>query len=99
MNVQKASPDKTKYWFLWGSLLSLVSAIGFVKLNSYLGTQVNYLDYLTFFNLLTLVTLWCAFLAILLSIAGVWKSNFKSIPLVLMSLVSSAFLFLLFAID
>ena len=85
--------------FLWISLLSLVSSVAFTRLNIYLGTLVNYLDYLSFFNALTLAILMCAGIAIILSVAGLWKARFKSIPLALTGLASSAFLILLFMID
>ena len=88
-----------KHPFLWIGLLSLVSAIVLTRLNIYLGTLVNYLDYLSLFNALTLAILMCAGIAIILSVAGLWKARFKSIPLALMGMVSSAFLILLFMID
>jgi nitrate reductase gamma subunit len=68
-------------------------------LNIYLGTQVNYLDYLSLFNALTIIILACVGVAIILGMVGLWKVRFRSVPLVLISLASSAFLILLFLID
>ena len=85
--------------FLWINILSLGIAIALTKLNTYLGTLVNYLDYLSLFNALTLAILMCMGIAIILSVVGLWKARFKSIPLALTGLVSSAFLILLFMID
>ena len=88
-----------KHPFLWIGLLSLASAIALARLNIYLGKQVDYLDYLSIFNMLTYGILLCAGIAILLGLAGLWRARFKSIPLALTSLASSAFLVLLFLID
>ena len=88
-----------KHPFLWIGLLSLVSAITLARLNIYLGKQVNYLDYLPLFNVLSYGVLLCAGIAILLSFVGLWRVRFKSIPLAWISLASSTFLILLFLID
>ena len=85
--------------FLWIGLLGLVGAIGLTRLNIYLGTQVNYLDHLLLFNALTIGILSCAAITIILSVAGLWRTRFKSAPLTLVSLASFAFLILLFLID
>jgi hypothetical protein len=77
----------------------LGSAISLTRLNIFLGTRVNYLNYLSLFNALTIALLACASIAIILSVAGLWKARFRSIPLALTSLASSAFLILLFLID
>ena len=100
INADRSSSENNKELpFLWIGVLSLGVAIALARLNIYLGTKVNYLDHLLLFNVLTIVTLKCVGIAIILSIAGLWKARFKNIPLVLMSLVSSAFLILLFLID
>jgi len=88
-----------KHPFSWISALSLGIAIILTRLNIYLGTQVNYLDHLSFFNALTLLILACVGIAILLSVAGVWKTRFRSLPLVVLSLASTAYLVLLLLID
>lgn len=88
-----------KHPFLWVGILSLASAIALARLNIYLGTQMNYLHYLLLFNALTIGMLVCAGIAISLSLAGLWRVRFKSIPLALVNLASSAFLILLFLID
>ena len=88
-----------KHPFLWISILSLGVAIALARLNIYLGTQMNYLDYLSLFNAMTIAMLASVGIAIFLSIAGLWRARFKSIPLALMSLVSFTFLVLLFLID
>ena len=98
-NVENLSLTNKKHPFLWISILSLGIAIALTRLNIYLGTQVNYLDYLSLFNSLTIAILACMGISIILGIAGLWKVRFRSIPLVLMSLASSAFLILLFLID
>ena len=98
-NTEQLSLENKKHPFLWIGLLSLVSAVAFTRLNIYLGTLVNYLDYLSLFNALTLAILMCAGIAIILSVAGLWKVRFKSIPLTLTGLASSAFLILLFMIN
>jgi hypothetical protein len=97
--MNETQPIDQKHPFLWIGILGLASAIGLTRLNIYLGTQVNYLDHLLFFNALTIGILSCAAITIILSLAGLWKTRFKSIPLVLVSLVSFAFLILLFLID
>ena len=88
-----------KHPFLWISVLCLGAAIALARLNIYLGTQVNYLDYLSLFNTLTIAMLVSVGTAIFLSLVGLWQARFKSRPLVLMSLASSAFFVLLFLID
>jgi len=98
-NTEKTLIDRNKYPFIWISVISLGIAIGLAKLNIYLGTQVSYLDYLSLFNTLTIVMLVFVGVAVLLSMAGLWRARFRSIPLTLMSLASSAFLLLLFLID
>ena len=98
-NIEQALHENKKHPFLWIGALSLTVAYALARLNIYLGTQVNYLDYLSLFNALTLTILACVGLAIIISIAGLWKARFKSIPLVLMSLASSVFLILLFMAD
>lgn len=90
--------ENKRHPFLWISVLSLGSAIVLARLNIYLGTQVNYLDYLSYFNALTIAVLACAGVAILLSVAGLWRTRFKSIPLAVMGLASSAFMILLFMV-
>lgn len=69
------------------------------RLNIYLGTQVNYLDYLTLFNTVTLLMLASAVLSIALGVTGLWKARFKNISLILTSLAASAFLVLMFFVD
>ena len=98
-NAEKLLPDNKKHPLLWTSVLSLGIAIALTRLNIYLGTQVNYPDYLSLFNALTIAMLACVGIDIVLSIAGLWRVRFRSVPLVLMSLVSFAFLILLFLID
>lgn len=51
--------DHKKHPFLWMGVFSLGVSIVLAKLNIYLGTQVNYLDYLSLFNALTIVMLTC----------------------------------------
>ena len=97
--LKKILLDNKEHPFLWIGLLSLASAIALTRLNIYLGKQVDYLDYLSLFNVLTYGILLCAGIAILLSLAGLWRARLKSIPLVLTILASSAFLILLFLID
>jgi hypothetical protein len=91
--------EDKKHPFLWMVVLCLGVAIALTRLNIYLGTQVNYLDYLPFFNALTIAILACASIAIILGLAGLWKAHFKSLPLALVSLASFAYLTLLFLID
>lgn len=91
--------EKNKHPLLWISVIGLGIAIALARLNIYLGTQVYYLDFLSLFNALTIVMLVFAGIAMLLSMAGLWRVHFKSIPLAIMSLVSSALLILLFLID
>ena len=98
-NTENSFFAHKKHLFLWISVLSLGVAFALARLNIYLGTQVNYLDYLALFNTLTIAMVLSVGIAIFLSIAGLWRARFKSIPLVLMSLASSAFLILLFLID
>jgi hypothetical protein len=88
-----------KHPFLWISVLGLGAAFALARLNIYLGTQVNYLDYLALFNTLTIAMLVSVGVAVFLSIAGLWRARFKSIPLTVMSLSSSALLILLFLTD
>ncbi|MFL7870000.1 MAG: hypothetical protein AB8I58_14315 [Anaerolineales bacterium] len=97
--MKKTLPRHNKHPFLWIGLFCLISAIALTRLNIYLGTQVNYLHYLSLFNALVIGMLACAVTAIILSLAGLWRIRFKSIPLILVSLASSAFLILLFLID
>ncbi|MGD8404153.1 MAG: hypothetical protein PVJ21_10865 [Anaerolineales bacterium] len=98
-NAENLSFAHKKYPYLWISALCLGTAFALARLNIYLGTQMNYLDYLALFNTLTIAMLVSVGIAIFLSIAGLWQARFKSIPLVLVSLASSAFLILLFLID
>ena len=98
INADQSLPKNKERSFLWISVLSLGVAIALARLNIYLGTQVNYLNYLLLFNALTISMLTCVGIAIILSIAGLWKTRFRNIPLMLMSLASSAFLILLFLI-
>ncbi|MBN1452419.1 MAG: hypothetical protein JW963_15495 [Anaerolineales bacterium] len=91
--------DNNKPPFLRIGILCLVSAIALTWLDIHLGMQVNYLDHLLFFNVLTVSVLVCASIAIVLSIAGLWRTHFKSLPLVFINLAASAFLILLFLID
>ena len=98
-NAESFLLDNKKHPFLWIGVLSLGVAIALARLNIYLGTQVNYLDTLSLFNVLTIVMLACAGIAIVLGIAGLWRVRFKSIPLAVMSLASSALLILLFLLD
>jgi len=98
-NPETTLPETNKRPFLWISVISLGIAIALARLNIYLGTQVHYLDYLLFFNALTIAMLMSAGIAMLLSIAGLWRARFKSISLALMSLTPSVFLILLFLID
>ena len=93
------SLDNKKHPFLWVAVLNLGIAVTLTRLNIYLGTQVYYLDYLPLFNTMTIVMLACAGVAIILSMAGLWKARFTSVPLVLTSLASSAFLILIFMVD
>ena len=97
--TEKSLLGHKKYPFFWMSVFSLVASIALARLNVYLGTQVNYLDYLSLFNALTIAMLLCGGIAIVMSVAGLWRARFRSIPLALMSLISSAFLILLFLID
>ena len=98
-NAENLLIERKKHPFLWMGVLSLAIAIALTRLNIYLGTQVNYLDYLPLFNALTIAILACAGIAILLGVTGLWIARFRSIPLALMSLASSAYLILLFLID
>jgi hypothetical protein len=98
-NTENLSFAHKKHPFLWISVLSLGVAFALARLNIYLGTQVNYLDYLSLFNAMTIAILISAGIAIFLSIAGLWRTRFRSVPLALMSLVSFVFLVLLFLID
>jgi len=99
MNNSGDLSEHKGHLFLWGSVLCLGAAIALARLNIYFGAQVNYLDYQSLFNALIMAVLACAGLAIVLSVAGLWKAHFKSIPLGLMSLLSSAFLILLFLVE
>jgi len=98
-NAETLLIEHKKHPFLWMGILSLGIAIALTRLNIYLGTQVNYLDYLPLFNVLTTAILACAGIAIILGLVGLWKVRFRSIPLSLTSLASSAYLILLFLID
>ena len=98
-NAENLLSEHKKHPFLWMGILSLGIAIALTRLNIYLGTQVNYLDSLPLFNALTIAILVCAGIAVILGIAGLWKVRFRSIPLALTSLASSAYLILLFLID
>jgi len=80
-NAEDFSFAHKKHPFLWINVLSLGAAIALVKLNIHLGTQVNYLDYLSLFNAITVAMLVSVGIAIFLSIAGLWQARFKSIPL------------------
>lgn len=91
--------DHKKHPFLWMGVFSLGVSIVLAKLNIYLGTQVNYLNYLSLFNVMILTMLACVGISIILSIAGLWRSHFRSVPLALMSLASSVFLILIFLIS
>ena len=95
-NIEQFLHDNKKHLFLRMGVLSLVVAMALARLNIYLGTQVNYLDYLSFFNALALTMLACEGIAIGLSIAGLRRVRFRSIPLVLICLALFAFLILLF---
>ena len=98
-SAEKLLPENKKHSFLWLGVLCLGASIVLTRLNIYWGTQVNYLEHLSLFNALTLLILTCVGISIVLSIAGLWKARFRSIPLAMMSLVSSAYLILLFMID
>jgi hypothetical protein len=80
-------------------LLSLANSILLARLNISLGRQVNYLDFLPLFNVLTYGIFLCAGIAILICFAGLWMVKFKSLPLMLTGLASFTFLVLLFMID
>ena len=97
--IDKTLTVNKQHPFLWIDIFCLLTAISLARLNIYLGTRMNYLDALLFFNALTIGVLVCAGVAILLSLAGLWRTRFRSIPLILTSLTSSAFLVLLFMID
>lgn len=98
INTDQSSLDNKMDPFLWIAVLSLGFAIALAKLNIYMGTQVYYLDYLSLFNVMTIAIFVSASTAIILSMVGLWKVRFKSIPLALMSLASSAFLILMFMV-
>ena len=98
-NAENLLLVKKKHPLLWTSILSLGLAIALTRLNIYLGAQVNYLDYLPLFNALTIAILACAAIAIILGVAGLWKAHFRSVPLVVTSLASFAYLILIFIID
>ena len=98
-NSKKMIFANQKHPFLWISVFSLIIAYILIQLNIYLGSQVNYLDYLSLFNGLTVAVLTFVVIAVAISLAGLWRARFKSIPLLVMSLISSAFLLLLFLID
>lgn len=98
-NAENLSFVDKKNPFLWISVRYLGAAIALARLNIYLGTQVNYLDYLSLFNILTIAMLVSVGVAVSLSIAGLWRARFKSIPLAMMSLTSSVFLILLFLVN
>lgn len=91
--------SEKKHPFLWLGLLSLANSILLAQLNISLGRQVNYLDFLPLFNVLTYGIFLCAGIAILLSVAGLWMVKFKSLPLMLTGLASFAYLILLFLND
>lgn len=57
-----------KHPFLWIGMSGLGFAYALVRLNIYLGTQVNYLDYQSLFNVLTFAICICAGAAIITSI-------------------------------
>ena len=100
MNIaENLSHANQKHPFLWIGALSLGIAYMLVRLNIYLGTQVNYLDYLSLFNAMTIAILAFVSVAIVLGIAGLWKVRFKSVPLVLIGVASSVFMLLLFLTD
>jgi len=63
--------------FLWISIASLGLAFALARLNGFLGTQVNYLDYLSLFNTMTIAMLACVGMAIVMSFAGLWKMRFR----------------------
>jgi len=88
-----------KHPFLWISVFSLGIAVVLARFNGFLGARVNYLDYLSLFNAMTIAMLACVGIAIVLSIAGLWKVHFKSAPLALIGAFSSVFMLLLFLID
>jgi hypothetical protein len=98
-SAEKLLPKSKKHPFLWLGVLSLGVSIALTRLNIYWGTQVNYLEHLSLFNALTLLILACVGISIALSISGLWKARFRSIPLAVMSLASSTYLILLFMID
>jgi hypothetical protein len=97
--AEKLVPEHKEHPFLWLGVLCLGASIALTRLNIYWGTQVNYLDYLSLFNALTLLILACVGFSIAMSMAGLWRARFRSIPLVVMGLASSAYLILLFMID
>jgi len=98
-NPEITLSETNKRPFLWISVISLGIAIALARLNIHLGTQVHYLDYLLLFNALTIAMVTSAGIAMLLSLAGLWRARLKSIPLAVMSLATSVFLILLFLID
>jgi len=98
-NSEQVLLDDKKHPFLWSGVFSLGASIALTRLNIYLGTRVNYLNFLSLFNAMTIAILACVGIAIVLSLTGLWRSRFRSIPLMVTSLASSAFLVLLFLID
>jgi len=98
-NAENLLIENKKHPLLWVAIVGLGVAIALTRLNIYLGTQVNYLDYLLLFNALTLAILGCVGITIIVILAGLWKARFRSIPLVVMSLISFGYLILLFLID
>ena len=88
-----------KHPFLWNSVFSLGAAIALARLNGFLGAQVNYLDYLSLFNTMTIAMFICVGATIIMSVVGLWRVRFKSVPLILIGSISSVFTILLFLID
>jgi hypothetical protein len=89
----KKKEKKSNHPFLHSSLISLLIAFATATTNVVLGSYVYFLQYLTLFNVLAVTTLIFSFAAILLGLCGLWKSDSKSMPTIIVTIMSAALFF------
>ena len=91
----KNNDKKPNHPFLQSSLICLTVAIITATINVVLGSHVYYLQFLTIFNVLAVSTLLFSFAAVLFGLCGLWKSDSKSMPTIIVTIGSAVYFFLL----